>query len=76
MGLNGSFREIDPYRITEAATVSMQVDTFTGNWTQSARNNIALTAQDDSGPITLTGVFDGTRTMTFTNQGVTFVYRR
>ena len=76
MGLNGSFREIDTYRITQNTSVTTQVDTFTGTWIQSSTSNITLTAQDDSGPITLSGVYDGIRTLTFTDQGVSFVYRR
>ena len=76
IGLNLNFREIDTFRITEGTNITTQVDTFTGTWSFSSNNALTLTAQDDDGLVTLSGIWDGTHQLTFTSQGVTFVYRR
>ncbi len=76
MGLNGVYREIDTFRETIAGEVETQVDTFTAVWTVNGSNQITLTAQTQQGPVTIEGVYDGTRTLTFDVQGLPWVFRR
>lgn len=76
IGINGSFREIDTFRRTLGSTVTTQVDTFTGTWTIAANNTMSFTAQDEDGPFTISGTWDGSRQITQTSSGITFVWRR
>lgn len=76
IGLNGSFREIDTFRRTIGTTVTTQVDTFTGTWAIAANNAMSFTAQDEDGPFTVSGTWDGQRQITQSSDGITFVWRR
>jgi hypothetical protein len=69
---NGSFREIDQIRETDQGVVSTQVDTTNGTWTITSSNAISLTAEGQ----TLTGTWDGNQQLSFTSEGVPFVFRR
>ena len=75
VGINGVYREIDTFEYTRASGVEMQVDTFTAVWTIGPNNVISVTTQTQQGPLTLTGAWNGTNTLTFDVAGLEWVWR-
>ncbi len=75
MGINGVYREVDTFRLTREAGVTMQVDTFTADWMIGPNNVLTVTTQTSQGPQSFTGGWNGANTLTFNVGGAEWVWR-
>lgn len=77
IGLNGNYREIDTFRLTQGGTTTTQIDTFTGIWTAgSTFGTLTFTAADGGGTVSISGVWNGREQITLNSDGILWVYRK
>jgi hypothetical protein len=71
----GTVNISERYRLTQGTTSVEETFTATGTWNQTG-NNVSVTVTEDGETATLTGVFNGSNQLTFTQEGDVIVYRK